>query len=327
MLNILKYFNSNRISVIVVIPLLAFLYWIPALIDVSSLPLSREAGTPLGSLLLLFNREFRLLSSLLAFIALTVNAYLLVQLNTSLMFISSRSQLPGFFYLFLCLGFNELQQLIPAIPASTLIIIMVFRIFKTYKTEQLSFNFLDAGLLISLASLFYFPALVMYPVLLAGLVILRPFNWREWIYTLIGLLLPYGILFAVYYLADVSTENVFNGMLSNFRTQVHYHFTQGAWINLIYVLCLIVYNSAFMIGTIGNMKIHARKFFMYFLWFFLLALLIYLVLPGAGIEMIFLTNIPLSYLFSNYFVKCRQNWVNNLLFSCFLLLLLLQKFF
>jgi len=321
---VLRYFNGNRISVLIVIILFPVAYWIPSLFTATSTAIPYVSGAPLGELLLSFSNRYRLLSSLAALLIVLLNGYLLVQLNTIYIFIPGRTNLPALFYYILVTGFYQLHQLNPALVASFLIIVLLYRILNTYKDEATSYNFMDAGILVSLAALFYFPALLLLFLIPVSLVNLRPFYWREWVYTILGLLLPYIFLFSVYYLVDIPASHYFSKLATSFE-QVKQVFSTGVIINWSYIVLNLVISSYFMMTLIGNIKIHARKFFILFLWFFLLSVLIYLVIPGTGNEMVYFLSVPLAFLFSNYFLKCKRNWINDLLFLLFLVLLVLQR--
>jgi hypothetical protein len=322
---VLKYFNSNRISLVWFISLFPLVYWIPSFFSAAYFQPPEVSGVPFGRLILAFNRDFRFLASLVALILIIVNGYMLIQLNTIHIFIPGRTQLPAFLYSALAISITSLHQLTPQLIASSLLILLLFRILSTYKSEGISLNFLDAGLLVSLASLFYFPAVAFFLFLLFALIILRPFIWREWTFAAIGLVLPYLLLASVYYLV----EWPFSGYLTDISATWHkteQHFRMREIVNWSYIAVLLIIGSIFMIRAIDSMKIHARKFFLVFLDFFLFSVLIFLILPGWGIGMVFFTSAPLAYLFSYYFVKCRRHWANEILFILLLLLLLWQRF-
>jgi hypothetical protein len=318
----LKYFNSNRISVIVLITLLPVVYWIPSLFQETSVYITEPAGVPLGRLIISFNRDFRLISSLVALLLVMFNAYLLIQLNTVNIFIPVRTQLPSFFYVILAISMSELHQLTPALVSSTLLILVFYRIFSAYKSERISINFMDAGLLISTASLIYFPSLFFFFFLLASMVFLRPFNWRESAFAVLGLLWPYFFLISVYYLADIPITDFYRDVVDSFIKQAQ-NYKLSHLINWSYVLFFMLISSVYMVGAIDMMKIHARKFFLVFLVFFLVSVLIFVIIPGAG--MVYFISVPLAYLFSYYFIKCKRTWYNELFFTVILLLLLWQR--
>jgi hypothetical protein len=321
---LLKYINSNRISINFIILVLATTFWLFSLFSSKSAETPVQAGALPGNLVILLNSHLGILAALLTLSFIVFNGYLLVQLNTINIFIPVRTQLPVLFYLILVIFSHQIVHFTPALVSSTLIIFILFRIFNTYKTEGLCYNFLDAGLLVSLAGIIYFPATFFFPVLLISLWILRPFNWREWAYTFIGFALPYVFIFSVYFLADMPLVTYFNNLADTFEAS-DFHFGIGEIVSWSYLFVIIIISSYLIAGIIGNMKIHARKLFIILFWIFVFAILIYLVVPGAGKEMVYFLAIPVAYLLSYYFIKCRRNWLNDILFALFFLLLLLQS--
>lgn len=321
---LLKYFNSNRISILLFISLLPAVYWIPSLFISAGNVIPEPAGILLGRWILAFNHDFRFMASVLALILVIINAYLLVQLNTVHIFIPVRTQLPSYFYALLVIGLTQMHQLTPPLVASTLLILVLFRILSAYKTDSFSIHFMDSGMLIALASLVYFPALVFFLFLLASMIILRPFIWREWLFTFLGLMIPYVFLISIYYLADIPFATYFDDIAGSLK-KAEQHFKLSQIVSWSYVLLLMLIGSYFMVGAINSMKIHARKFFLVYLLFFLLSILIYLLFRGAGAGMVYFVAIPLAYLFTYYFVKCRRTWYNEIFFLLFLLLLLWQR--
>jgi hypothetical protein len=320
---LLKYFSSNRLSVIVVIWFIPVICWIPSLIWPAGLQAPEVIGIPPERLLFAFNEHFRLLSSISALALVVFNGYLLIQLNIIHVFIPRHTQLPALFYLILVVGIGQLQQLTPALVSSTLLILVFYRIFNAYKAEGASMNFLDAGFLISLAGMFYFQALGFFLLLLAAMLVLRPFNWREWTYAWIGLIIPCLFLCSAYYLADIPLKAYF-GDISGSLVKKHVQFNLSEIISWSYSGIVILICSYDMIENSRNMKIQTRKFFRIFLLYFLFSGLIYLLVPGTGKGIVYYLSVPLAYLFTFYFTKSKRNWFHELLFILFLLLLLWQ---
>ena len=64
-------------------------------------------------------------------------------------------------------------------------------------------------------------------------------------------------------------------------------------------------------------KIYSRKYFMFFLWLFIVTLAIYFIIPSAGYEMIIIAALPVSFLFTHYFVNVKPGWINRMLFDMF----------
>jgi len=318
---VLRFFNSNSISVLVLLALIPILIWIPDFLK--AVPLDQTlTGTVPALWIASFNVHFRVLSMLIALLIILTNAFLLIQLNTIHIFIPVRTQLPALFYIVLTAGFNPTHQLTPALVDSLLVIIILYRLFATYKIDGPSVNFLDTGFLIAVASMIYFPAILMFLFLLVSLVMLRPLNWREWVYVFLGLMLPYLFVISGYYVAGVPIRDFFPGFggLFQHHKQTYSIIQLVGWI---FVAGMMIYASYFLASAIDNMKIHGRKIFMLFLWLFLFAVIIYLVIPGVGMDIVSIAAIPLSYLFSHYFCNCTRNWINEGLLSLFLVMMVL----
>lgn len=321
----LKYLNSNRLSVALLFFIFPVAYWISGMFtgNIHNTAINTEV-VPLGQLIVAFDSNARVFSSLLAIVLILLNGYLLIQLNTIHIFIPYRTYLPLFFYALLTIGVTQINYLTPALVASSLLILAFFRIFHTYKSEKISLNFIDAGLLIGLASLFYFHSIFFILFLLAALLIIRPFIWREWVFGCIGFLLPYLFVFSIYYLLDIPLSQFFSG-LSEVFNRMHIDLNLSEIVNWSYILFFMVISSYVLINAIDSMKIHARKFFIAFLAFFLCSVLIFFTVRGTGLQMIYFTAVPLSYLFSYYFARARRNWVNEAFITLFILLLIWQR--
>ncbi len=318
----LKYLNSNRLSVALLFFIFPVAYWIAGMFTGSIREAAIHAeAVPLGQLVVAFDLHARVFASLLAIALILLNGYLLIQLNTIHIFIPYRTYLPLFFYALLTIGVTRINHLTPALVASSLLILAFFRIFHTYKSEKISLNFIDAGLLTGLAGLFYFHSIFFFVFLLVALLIIRPFIWREWAFACIGFLLPYLFVFSIYYLLDIPLSDFFSGLSEVFQ-RMPVDLNLSEIVNWSYILFFIVVSSFILVNAIDSMKIHARKFFIAFLAFFLCSVMIFFIVPGTGLQMIYFTGVPLSYLFSYYFVRANRNWANEFFITAFIILLI-----
>jgi hypothetical protein len=320
---LLKFIRSNRLGVLIIISLLPVAIWVPSLFRIASLQAPEANGFILSRVILSFNRDHRIVASLIALVLLCANGYMLIQLNTIHVIIPVRTQLPLLFYTILIIGVNELHQLTPALISASFLILVFYRIFHAYKADGISKNFLDAGILIALASLFYLPAIGFFFFLITAIFILRPVNWRELVFAFIGILIPYIFVFSIYYLIGKPLSDYINDISGSINRHI-FSKTLPNIIGLVYVGFLVLTGSYFMIFSIGTMKIHARKFFLVLLGYFLFCVLLYLIVPYDVTGIAYFIAVPLAYLFTHYFIKCRRNWGNELFFIIFLLLLFWQ---
>jgi hypothetical protein len=323
----LKYFRSNNLSLFFVIPLLVFLVRLPSMTAFYDLNSGSFTTGLFDSYFYSFVNRLPVISAILSFIIVAVNSFLLVELNTRHYFIPGRGLLTALIYALLVSALPQLGVLTPALIAALFFILVLFRVFGTFRQEGLSYNYFEAGILLALAAMFYAPSLLFYPVLLISLVILRPYQWREWAFTAAGMAIPLIFLLSYFYLSDRDPAIVWNNLKESLFIRRKFETGSPFTAYMVYAGLLIVTGSFYISRKIGVMKINARKFFMIFLWIFVFSLLIFLLLPGSGPEIVYFAGIPVSFLISNYFMLCRAKWINNLLFLFFIVVVFLARYF
>ena len=315
----LKIFISKQQFIIILILVLAAAFWLPSIINYKSTFFVFDFyPAPVYKSFQFIEYSFPLATVIISLILLVMSGFLLVRLNILFFFIETRTQLPAFFYIFICSSFIPIQRFNPVLISGIFLIMAVFRIFGTFKKEQVCFNYFDAALLISAGSMFYFNLIFLIVIVWIGLLILRPFIWREWIFTVIGILVPYLLLFSCYYLLDMDINNLLNTYKSYFiLDRYDIIFDLPYKLLAIYYLMMLVISSIYMIRVYPVKKIYSRKYFMFFLWLFIVTLAVYYIIPSAGYEMIIIAALPVSFLLTHFFVNVKANWINRLLFDMF----------
>lgn len=109
---------------------------------------------------------------------------------------------PGLFYVMISSALPAFQEFSPLHLANTFIILAIGQVFRVYKQNRCIDHLFNAGLFIGLASLCYSPYILFLAPLLFGLNILRAYNSREWLATIIGGWLPLLWLGIFGYLSD-----------------------------------------------------------------------------------------------------------------------------
>ena len=153
-------------------------------------------------------------------------------------------------------------------------------------------------------------------VLWAGLALFRTFQWREWVFTILGFLIPCLFLFAWYYLSGQDLAGNWEKIRYNFV-----HDRASGYLNLYYLLfyayllLIILLASRKMISTYQISKIYIRKFFHLNFWIFAFTLAAFLIIYSRAIEMTYFLAIPVSYVLSYYFFNIRSKLAGEILFA------------
>lgn len=108
------------------------------------------------------------------------------------------SLFPGLFYVLLASFIPEFLQINPPLLANTFFILSLSSLLAVYKKPVAASLILNTGIWIGIASLFYFPYIILGILGLIGLNILRAFKLRERLMLLSGVFIPF-FLFGVYF--------------------------------------------------------------------------------------------------------------------------------
>lgn len=316
---VLKFFKSIRPATIVMIFVCGGLIWLRSFIFPAEVVFSFEADPmPLAQLLYRFLPAHNILSSILAFFLWMIHSFLLVRLNTKFFFLNERSFLPAFFFILSSGIFLPLQRLNPVIISSLILLITLERIFISNRQVKTVFSFFDAGLLIGIGSLFYANFIFYFAIVWIGLILIRPFKWREWLSSVIGLVTPFVFTASYYCLRNDDIIDFFNKCTRNINLPFEYvHFDLPVITLLSYTGIMIVVASFQMIWIFSTKKVSSRKFFKLVFWVFILTIGFYFAIPSASIELLIFLFIPVSYLLTNFFLCLKTRWLGEILFLIF----------
>jgi hypothetical protein len=263
-------------------------------------------------------------ATLFTYALVVIQGFLLIRLNTRFIFINNRSHLPALFFILLTAAIPDLQRLNPVIFSGFFLLLALEKIFESYGNSKLAYDFFLATFYLSVGSLFY-PFLIFFMITVwISLAVLRPFNWREWMFSILGFLLPVFFIFSFYYLwhdqplriiTDVKAVFAFNYQPSDYPAPIIGF--------LVFVLILIVLASQFMLRHFQSMKIFPRKAFTIFLWLFFNVVLVFLAVSKASSELLFLGAIPVAYLLAHYFTQIKSTFWGNLFIILLLFFLLI----
>jgi hypothetical protein len=257
---------------------------------------------------------------ILSFILLGVMIFLMVNLNTTLFFINERTFLPALFYVLLSGLFPQYQLLNPAIISAVFLMMAIKRIMESYRVQGTAYSFFDAGLLIAIGSLFYINLIWFGLITFIGILLLRPFNLREILLSILGLLTPFILTVAIYYVLGRDPLDFLDLIIYNmFEKEGEFAFNPFSIAGIIFTGLLMFVAIAQLFMVIGTKKIQSRKIFSVLLWVFIISVVVYFLVPAVSIEMIWIAAIPVSYYLSHYMIFVRRKVLTEVLFDILIL--------
>jgi hypothetical protein len=327
---LLKVFRGTGPGVIFLIVISLAIFWISAFIN-PKLPVSaiyEIKPMPLYGIIKLLIGNNSLLGVIFSFLILSIMLFLVISFNTSVFFINERTFLPAFIYLLFSSLFPQYQVLNPVLPATLFLMLAVMRIMDSYRKPGIAFNFFDAAILISIASLFYANLIWFGLLVIISIILLRTVNTGEIALALLGLATPYIITLGLYYVLGKDLGIFLSDIRDNlFGETDGYWFKRLTIIVLIYSGLIVFISLGFLSTQMNSKKIKSRKTFYLLFWWFLISLVLYFILPSISVEMIWIISIPASYFLAHYFIFVKKKLLPEIIFTGFLLLILLIQIF
>ncbi len=313
----LKFLQGGRPVQIMVLLVFALLFWLKYFIVPHPVQMSFEVyPMPLFQLVSRLLEEQVFLSKAVAFLLLVTNALLLSRLNMKFIVLKSRTYLPSFIFLLVASSFLPLQRLNPVVFSSILMLFAIEAILGTFKKERLAYEYFLASFLVAIGSLFYARGAYLIFIIWIGLSLFRNIRWREWIFTILGFLLPYLFLFSWYFLAGQELIPRWQGILMNFQPDHDFsHFNRYYIMFYAFLALLILLASRKMISSYQGLKIYLRKFYRLNFWIFAVTLMVYFGLYSRSVELIYFCGFAIAYILSYYFLNLRSKLNGEILFG------------
>jgi len=315
----IRFFKTNQPASFIALPLLAAVLWLGSWVnplipqDISPMPFYTGVAW--------FN-AVPFLSELLAFVLVVSQSLYLNYLINKYDLRESRERsnfLAALFGIYFLSVLPAFRTLLPEHFSGIFLLLMVDKVFDSYRKESAFSHCFDAGLFASIASLFYFPSVVFFFLVWTGFIVLRPFNWREWVISFFGLLVPWLLVVTYYFWFD-NLDEFINQQIGAVFSPDYFIFGKPEHAVLIFVFTgLVLFPVALnFIKSMSSGKIRTNKFFLLFLWFLFFAILSGIIFPVGSYTHFSLAALPLAVMFSNWFLSLKKNWITESLFAILL---------
>ena len=323
---LIKFFRSSFIIQYLALVVLSVGLWMPGFLKLQEIPAETNLVTPLYNLvhaLLLLLQPY---NPIIAYVILLISGLTLNNILVYHELTPKNNLLPAFIFILLFSsnpGTLNLYPLIITIPLFTWFLHTIYQVNDEPENSLAVFN---ASLILSVISMIYFPAIVLFLLLWLILLVFGIFSGRNIIITLIGFFLPYLYLAFYYFWTDSLAEageaylDFFLHLLT-FRTGIDYL----QYIIWGFLMFFMLFPAFFKItGTLGSYGISFRKKMAATNWFIVIASPI-IILSGR-IEVNLVILIPASIIVAHYFNIFKKSIWNEIVLLVFLLLLAVHNY-
>lgn len=319
---LIRFFKSSFYSQYLLLIAIAVALWTKAVLDPCHIVSGEES--------IVFNLIFSLIgsqhivSTTLAILIMIFSAVLLNFVLVRHELLPKNSMLGALVYVILMSNTPVAIGLNPVLLASLFIIPAFDQIMLTYGKPDPTQQVFTASFLLAIASLIYFPAIVLLLLLIFSLLVFQTLSFRILLVSLTGAFAVYLYLFLFYFMSD-SMEGQFWLYIEWFSTLPVFTLPPISVNYGIWILILLLFVTALMhiFSQLNEGNISVRKKMLLNLWFLLLVM-ITLVFESDLLNIaIFFLAIPLTTIIASYLALRKKA---SLWMELYIILLILAIF-
>ncbi len=225
--------------------------------------------------------------------------------------------IPALIYIILMNCFFTYTLLSPALLSITFLLLSLNYIFRRIDKQTKDEFFLNTGIYLGIATLFYLPSVLFAPAMMLSLLLFTASILRRYLLFLYGFLLPIGIIWTYYYWIGASFEftNFFLGSLGWADSNGYLDGNSLMIIGLVPVLFTLLAWWKIMRARYVNYQVQ----FQYVMMFIALSGLTTLVISGEITPVQTLVLVPpVAFFVSHFFLLFRRGFLREVFFGLFL---------
>jgi len=319
-------FKNNQPLSIVLLSIMMIGLWIPAFQNLAPIPYNNTM--PLYEMYARGANNLPYIHNIIALILVIGESILLNYILNKFEIMAKKTAMPAIFYCLLMSCCKPLTHFYPLLFSNFFILLALFKIGLSYRVDEAFSSVFDASFFIAIASLFYFPSIIIYPLIWVTLIVIRPFIWREWVISLVGLLLPYLFVVVYYFWTDkvnfLLYDKIFfpsSDSLLSISNQRQTFLFVASFLLLLLILSVVHLLKGWPVNTILS-----RNFLVVLFWLLGLSILSYTMAPVFNITYLAIAAIPLAVFIANFYLMTRFKWTSEIIFILFVTALFFENY-
>lgn len=213
--------------------------------------------------------------------------------------------LPALMYITLASILLPFLVLSPVLICNFLLIWMIDKFLSMHRRSEVKPLMFDLGMIVATGTLLYFPFISMFLLLWIGLLVFRPFSWREWVAGPMGFITVYFILGIIYFWVGKLDEfySIWLPLTQPFPNSLNIDIYD--YLVLLPLLVILIFFINTLRKNFFKSVVHIRKSFQ-LLFFMLLLGLVSFYLKANLEEYHFLLCVPPLAIYTAYYFNYAQ---------------------
>ncbi len=322
---IIRFFKSKFFIQFAALFLLAAVLWIDVIIEPSTLQIGGDSNGYFGLIGIL--QSYPIIVVVFSMLLLLFQSILLNQVLENHRLMERNQLLTAAVYILIMSSSPILTNPIGILFTSLILIIQLNIVLNIYGKKEPYREVFDAGFIIGIASLLYFPIFFFIIFLWACLVLYQLFTWREWLISIIGISIPH--LFAgTYFYWTGNFENGFSTFTDFFTKIQPLVFTGSIYLYTIWGFMVILAFVSF--GQISKglteSTISIRKKTRTLLIFLIICLASAIFSGDTLMTYLVIATIPVSAFIALYLSRTKKHFIPEIIILLLFLSILLGKY-
>lgn len=307
----------------VLFPLLVIVLWIPAFL--SEPEHSFTNIMPLYQLFISLVGTTGKISLSVGVILVMLEGFLLNRIIDNNKILPERNNLVAFFYILFSSIHTSFLYANPVLLANLFIILALGQLLSIYNQRNVLKEVFNASLLISIASLFYFPAVLLILLIWATFIIIRPLEWRNYLVSILGPIMVGIWLFSYYFLTNqmfvlfsmyAELNNYFENLsISGFSFVV---------IAVLILIALVAFGS--LLKGLSKNTVRVKNLLRIVSVFFVLSLFTFFLTRQDYFSTYAFVLVSFAIYTANYFDYLKRYWIGNLLISVLTMIVMYNNY-
>lgn len=321
----IRFFKNNNPSLYFILPFFALALWIGAFINTPAVAASHNTMlfTACADLL----NRIPYLSTTIAFLLLIGQSFLINHLVNENELITRKSFLPALFYIVYMSNNSAMLTFHPTLVANLFILFAINKILNSYRKNYAFADAFDAGMFLSIATLFYFPSCMLLPLLGIGLIIFRSYNWREWLISFFGVLIPFSFFLTYCFWNDALLSQWIDVKSYFFiHDRPSFDYSSSFYFMLIIGVILLLISLGKIANSIllGSQK--TKKNILFICWVLVFSIVSLSIAPDLTSPFLSVLAIPIAIFSANSFINMKKEMIGEFLFLLFIVAILINDF-
>lgn len=324
----ISYFNSGYLIRYIFIFVFACLLWLPPIISPETYFESRSVIS-LMNVNVTWVYQYSFIFIWVAFLFALISALSINQILREYDLINMHSTMGLAVFILLVSGLPLFTSVNSFIIINLILVLVIQGILKLSIVEDPITVLFNISFYLSFASLFYTPIVYLILIIWLAIITNRQIGLRNFLITIIGLLLPYFFVFIWFYWNDsvVESWDSLLLMLTEFNFNMNFQFF-GYYNMLVltFLFILIVMSVLIVLGKLSEKSNYVRKNIVIALYSLLVVLVMILLFSDNPVSLLLLV-IPASIIISIAVQSVSRYRVLNIFFTLLLILILANQYY